>query len=519
MKRILLSLFVVCAGLCSLNAANYFVKINGGGDGSSWNDAFSPAAAKTAIETAATGDTFFFAAGTYKFGSALTITSGIVVQGGYSMDAQGIETVIIYPSENITVFSGNNSHQVLLINSPSNKVTLKGVTVAEGKITSGSAAADSRPGVHVRPTSMLELYYCTITANQNTVVASAAAGGAGIYIETNNTNGGQVYAYKSVISNNISNNRGGGIRLGGNNVKLILEQCLVTGNSTDGGSSGNYGGGIQGSGTGTWMCLINTTVTGNSLSGKGGGGVATDGSLFLISSTIAGNITGDASEGTDLRLGNASSVFHSINSIVVGGESNAICVTPVNAMSNGFNILGSILSRSGGSLIAAQTDITNKTATQIFNTSSLNDNDGYPQTLKPVTLVAGATLAELEAFKTNFNLNIGDVSKDQRGNSRATEGRVCRGAYDDGTSFKDTVIIPDNIKYPLTQDTFIVWGNGYGENKLLRFPQKWQSIIPTENNIWQRVQYSAGMQIRFHTNASTLIVNCANSKYASNDWF
>jgi hypothetical protein len=74
--------------------------------------------------------------------------------------------------------------------------------------------------------------------------------------------------------------------------------------------------------------------------------------------------------------------------------------------------------------------------------------------------------------------------------------------------------------YPLEEKQAVVWGQGYGENRLIRFPAKYELIIPTENKIWQRVCYSAGLQIRFSTNATTLIIHCTDSKlYTSNDWY
>ncbi len=493
-----------------LFATNYYVKTDGGGDGSSWDNAFSPSDAKTAVEAAVAGDTFFFAEGTYKFGSVLTVASGIVIQGSYADDLTGNSTDITYPTSDATIFSGNNTHPVLLISSTS-KVVIKGITVTEGLSTAnGNVASDVRPGIHIRPNVSIDMYYCKSVANISEAASSSSAGGAGFYIEST---GVQAYLCQTEIANNTANNRGGGVRVVGVST-LTLDQCLVRGNSIN----GNYGGGIQGSGVSPTIVLINTTVTGNS-SGGFGGGVSCDGKLYVISSTIANNSAGVTTEGVEIRSRNAASVFKCINSIVVGGAADAMSTNTVNHISGGFNIWGSSNHGSGGGFTTLTTDLANETAATIFGTNSLQDSGGYLQTYAPLSLIAGATIEELNSFKAANDITVGDVSLDARGFPRATEGRICRGAYDNGTSFEDTIIVVDNTKYPLIQDSFVVWGNGYGENKLVRFPAKWQTIIPTENNIWQRVTYSAGMQIRFRTNAVSLIVNCANSKYTSNDWF
>jgi hypothetical protein len=365
------------------------------------------------------------------------------------------------------------------------------------------------------------MYYCTVTDNENTQTGSNGAGGAGVYLEPGN--GTYFYAFQTIISNNKAQNRGGGIRTGSaSGMKLILEQCLVAGNSLIQGTSGNYGGGIQGSGATAWMCLINTTVTGNIISGKGGAGISCDGTIYLISSTVTGNTATDNSEGNDLRVRNAASTLRQINSIVVGGASSSISATSAVQTSNGYNVFGSI--DNSAQITTVGTDLTGQTATSIFGANTLTNNGGAMQTIMPETKIGGATLAELREFMKTYSLTEGDVTKDARGLLRYCTAN--RGAYDhdaDGNGCPP----PQNTFNPLDEANPIIWNQGYGENSFIRFPASYESTIkaiPTNGSaIWTRATFSAGLQLRFKTNSDTIKIRYSiESTYnntTSMQWF
>lgn len=71
---------------------------------------------------------------------------------------------------------------------------------------------------------------------------------------------------------------------------------------------------------------------------------------------------------------------------------------------------------------------------------------------------------------------------------------------------------------PFTQNNFVVWGQGFGQNTVVRMPASAQSTVPTA--VWGLAQASAGLQIRFRTNAVSIKVSYRGlSSYTSNLWF
>ena len=395
----------------------YFVKSDGTGAGASWDDALSPAAAKSALESAADNDEFYFAAGAYDFGTVLNITTGVVIQGGYPANVTGSGISITYPSTTPTVFSGGTTHCVMKITTSTAKVTLKGITIKDGK----STTAD-RPGIHVESTP-LDLYYCTFTDNETTQSSvNNDAGGAGLYAY-----GAEVYAFQTVFTGNRAHNRGGAIRIN-STAKLTLEQCLLKENSLIGNS---YGSAVMMGGSAVLYC-INTTVTGNSATTHGGAlNASANQTIYLISSTIVNNTAN--SQGGDIRLDGAT--LKTINSIIAGPAGAATqslyLQSSGSPLSSGNNIFGSIGNANGNVSITTTTgDVTGKVYSDIFSTNGLADNGGYPQTIAPSSAITGATVEQLEAFKTENEIIRGDISKDQRGFARPSSGATSKGAYD-----------------------------------------------------------------------------------------
>jgi hypothetical protein len=268
----------------------------------------------------------------------------------------------------------------------------------------------------------VNLYYCTIDYNVTAATANNDAGGAAIY-----SNAATIYAYRSIISNNSAANRGGAIRLAGASV-LTLESCLVTGNSI----SGDYGGAIQGSGSAPKIYCINTTVAYNT--GNHGAGINAAGETYLISSTVVNNTSSSSeSQGQDIRY--ESDKMYVINSIITGSNEGAPHIylngNDRKIISGGHNVFGNVGKSAATSVFETQeSDGTEVYHSDIFGSNALADNDGYPQTVALTNSLPGSTIEELSAFKTTYNITAGDVTKDQRGFSRNTEGAVSIGAYE-----------------------------------------------------------------------------------------
>ena len=438
------------------NAPKYFVKVAGSGakEGSSWDNALDLEGFRAMVQQPESdGNVFYLAGGLYQPTVATTLhnnhdasagyfisilNKNITLVGGFDPDITGSGIDMEYPTATPTIFSGdmnNNSInddgdcRVLYIQSTTlgKKVMLYGITVSGGR-SSNNTADYYRPGIHINGTA-IDMLYCTVKGNISTIpnTVNTNAGGAGLFVG----NSSAVYCYKTVFTNNQANNRGGAIRMLNGVNELILESCLLSGNSL---SPIDYGSAIFMANGNAY--LINTTVTGNHATGKGaainqGGGAVINGALYLISSTVAGNTCGDNTQGLDIR---AEGTVYTYNSIITSNPESGPCIYSHNANGNiisaGYNILGSVIkSGTGSDPATVATDALN-TYAEIFDTNGLTDNGGYPQTIAPRNAVTGATVAELEAIKEEYELARGDVSKDQRGFARSSSAPTSKGAYD-----------------------------------------------------------------------------------------
>ena len=99
-------------------AGEYFVSVDGTGDGSSWDTPLSPKRFSYLLENAPQGDKYYLQAGTYlpiftnsSSASSATyrpwiIPEGVFIRGGYT-NTTGTDTDIAYPSEEETVFTAD----------------------------------------------------------------------------------------------------------------------------------------------------------------------------------------------------------------------------------------------------------------------------------------------------------------------------------------------------------------------------------------------------------------------------
>jgi hypothetical protein len=435
------------------NAAEYYVKVTatGNGNGTSWDNALSSETFITKLASdIADGDVIYMAGGTYYPSPATTpffvrIDKAITIIGGFAPDITGDAKEIAHPTETPTILSGDvNKNEtgdagdcsVLYIDGD---VTLKGITV-----TGGYSTTANRPGIHVM-NGNVNLHYCIIDGNTTTTATPANdAGGAGLFL----ANAPVVHAYKTIISNNTANNRGGGIRIQGAGSQLILESCLVTGNNI----SGQYGGGIQvsSSNAATKLFCINTTVA-NNTAGEHGAGINTPCTTYLISSTVLNNKA--SGQGQDIRTDGTG--MYVINSIVTGENSGAPHIylqgSSKKITSEGFNIFGNVGQSADNSELALQASDATAYYHDVFGNNVLADNDGYPQTVALIAQRNGATVDQLNGFKTSHQITDGDITKDQRGFARNATGAVSIGAYEqdasEGTGVQ-TVSFDQYIVYP-----------------------------------------------------------------------
>ena len=219
----------------------------------------------------------------------------IVLQGGTLSITDSVE--IRGPGPAKLTLLGNGSARMLAVG-PGATVLLDGLTIANGRATSGGGIANA---------GTLTVSNLTITRN----VATNDGGGI--------SNTGVLTVVDSTISHNFSDDSAGGIfnRLGG---VLTLQGSTLLGNVVTGGG----GGGLATFGTAT---IVNSTVSGN-LADNVPGGIATAGTVTIVNSTVVGNFPGG--------VGNIDGAVTSGNTVIAHSVGAPNCSGPIS--SAGHNI-------------------------------------------------------------------------------------------------------------------------------------------------------------------------------------
>ncbi|MDR0865859.1 MAG: hypothetical protein LBO74_13145 [Candidatus Symbiothrix sp.] len=345
-KHLFLTVLMLAFGFSAMQAKQIYVKSDGTGDGTSWENA---AALRTALTSlVAANDEIFVAAGdyettdTYVFGAAVAVK----VYGGLAGTEEGDDLYQIPDLETNKTYlkRTSNSGKVLNIGVGSEwqgfYITGGNVTgnsngggidiAAGGKLSYskvyGNTTQGSGGGVNNRGT----LDNCQIFSNFITAAS-----------ETTTRNGGGIYNEGTVINCIVSNNTAGsagGIQLQSGNVI----NCIVRQNEATIGA----GGGISGSNGN----IINCTIVGNTASGTttgndngAGGGVGCGGTGVNIKNCIVyGNIAVKEAE-RDIRKGSISYSFFekAANHTSVAGNIVASGIEPLfaDASSDNYNLL------------------------------------------------------------------------------------------------------------------------------------------------------------------------------------
>ena len=280
------------------DAEDYFVSLYGEGkmDGSSWENALDAAGLidlLTGTEDLSECN-IHVCEGTYYLSSAANTSIAVKkdvagIFGGYSSLSQGTATENRDPDKYPTVFSGDlngdgtaNDGDCGLMTINAGHVKIDGVIFQHGYISENTASSKtSGSGFFIdgdAASTILELSDCIVRDCVNAATTSEYAGGAAVMLMT-----GQARLKDVQLTGNFSDNRGGAIRCYEDGSILMLDRCLITGNSI----TNHWGAGIQlSSGN---VCLNNTTIFGNTpgipaQSGQINGGAA----MLIVNSTIIG---------------------------------------------------------------------------------------------------------------------------------------------------------------------------------------------------------------------------------------
>lgn len=198
----------------------YYVKVDGEGDGSSWDNAANYTELRKKLQANNTSLNVFMAAGTYtateaSMGSGNTSCVN-VIKGGYPADATGysLRGRDCVANETILDAGGNNRIWILQVGS----WDISGLTFANAKRTkddTGSALV-----VEAKSGSTFKIASCKFTGNTN----EGTAGGGAVRVS-----GGVVNMSNCVFTGNTAANNGGAIYVNSTGT-LKAEKCLLTSN-------------------------------------------------------------------------------------------------------------------------------------------------------------------------------------------------------------------------------------------------------------------------------------------------
>jgi len=461
----LLSVVAMFAISSVCNAADYYIKVGGVGDGSSWDSAMSPQDFFSNVETPQLfndGDTFYFGGGTYYPVSAadgmLKITKVFTMIGGFDPASTGtVSKLPVYPSATPTVFSGDlngdgkagegDARNLLYVQTEKISATTDTVRVQGINFTYAycNNATNYLAGAVFAKRSLLKIKDCIISDS-----GSLEYGGAGMM-----NHGAFIHAVDCEIVRNVTRQLGGGFRSSHNGSWIactVFERCLIADNRTNL-ETGLYGGGITISGGNLW--LINSTITNNGAFQQGGGISANRGHhIYMMSTTVANNYCTAFSQqaqnlGTQIRH-TTEPTFHMFNSTILGStDTGTIDDSPYysnlleSSLSNfieseGYNLTGSFGSDPEGfddlELVWLMNDNCNDRSNiynKYFGENTLQNNGGFARILAPVKVLEGAWVEELEDVIRRWNCPVSvDITVDQRGFVRDREEPSYIGAYD-----------------------------------------------------------------------------------------
>lgn len=405
----------------------YYVTVDGKGDGSSW--AKSTTLSK-ALAAAVDADKIYVAAGTYVPTDVLPggtsggdetfyVKANITLIGGYPANPKDGD--VADPAKNKTILSGEDTyHHVMVVGAPKSdlfSVKISGLTLTKGKAYTtasevpinggivyksygagmavcggrnliedcqivGNYAEKANAGLFITGGAQSTFKNCSISEN------SGKGNGCAIWNGPNAV----TYMYDCTVARNSSTGVGAiynyEISAGYGTPSLYMANCEITGNT-----NGSYGALYSRTAN---TVLVNCTVHGNSA--KQGAGLFVYGSgaiLTVISCTVTGNI---GTTGPGGLYSGSSGKAYVYNSVIAGNTANDM--TKADAVA--YEVLEKSVNGGGASMFGAY-------------------NAGVYPLLSGSGLTGGMTVDELKKINTNtsvFPIIPEDVAVDAKGNQR-----------------------------------------------------------------------------------------------------
>lgn len=436
-------------------SSDMFVKVDGTGEGRSWEDATTLA---NALENAPSGSTIFIAAGTYTPTKMITggnpdddsdltfeISKYITLKGGFPKNPS--TGAVADPQVNKTLLSGKlnsgvEAYHVVTVTAPKiegQKVIIDGLTISHGngydrgsRVTINDVAFSRGNGGGISiGNSIVDIYNTDIVDNKTSGTGGTAGFSGGVFIFSESVvtfrnckindnissgNGGGLYVDRSVvyIYDSEVNRNSGGTAAGVHaypDADIYMYNSIISENKGTSYGAGFY---VRQNSKGV---LVNCLIEGNESTSKNGGGgimMYNDCEVDLISSTVVGNKIAGPGGGIYRRLNtNKLNIYNSIISgnvqIDDGPDVDTFEEGAVPPLKNS-SVLGKVAYDQGGNEIAEVT----------FDFNSMLNASFIPVGSNNPAIKHGMSLSDLNNLKDTFTPPLEDlISSDMKSNSRS----------------------------------------------------------------------------------------------------
>ena len=405
----------------------YFVTVDGTGDGSSWS---SPTTLSKALAAAVDADKIYVAAGTYIPEDVLPggaaggdetffVKANISIIGGFPANPKAGD--VADPEKNKVIISGNDAcYHCMVVGAPKSdlfSVKISGLTITKGSAFGTATAITINGGTTYKSygAGMTISGGRNLIENCNIIGNVSAKSNAGVFL----TGGAETTFRNCSVSENSGKGNGCAIWNGPNAVTYMYD-CVVSKNTSTGVGT-IYSCEISaGNGTPS-LYMANCEITGNS-NGSFGALYCRDSNTVLVNCTVHGN-TAKTGAGVYAHGGNA--VLTVISCTVTGNTAT----TDAGGMTTGSNAKAYVYN----SVIAGNTAPAGKTADSKGLTASDKSvltgdasmfgayKDGVYPLVSGAGMTGGMTVDELKSLKTNntvLPLIPEDVEVDAKGTRR-----------------------------------------------------------------------------------------------------
>ena len=413
---------------------DYYVTVDGTGDGSSWAKATT---LSKALAAAVDADVIHVAAGTYVPTDVLPggtaggdetffVKANIQLIGGYPANPKDGD--VADPASNKVILSGANAcYHVMVVGAPKSdkfSVKISGLTITEGLAYTAATQVAINGGITYKSygAGMTICGGRNLIENCQIIKNYAEKSNSGIYL----TGGAETTIRNCNISENSGKGNGNAVWNGPNAVTYMYD-CVIARNSSTGvGTIYNYEV-TAGFGTPT-LYMANCEVVGNS-NGSYGALYNRDGNAVIVNCTVHGNT---AKNGAGLFCYGSNGLMTVISTTVTGNTATTDAggiTTGSNAKAYVYNsvIAGNTAAGSNPDT-AVITDSANSVLTGDASMFGAYNNGVYPL-VSGAGLTGGMTPDQLKGINTNISLLPiipEDVVVDAKGNQRT--GTVM-GAY------------------------------------------------------------------------------------------